>query len=279
MREFFKKLYDNLSSEKDRYEDLKESDLAEIFPRVGFLTNNLALKLEGIIGVKITNRGIFEAALTHKSYLFYNPGYIHSYERLEFLGDSILGLVVAEYLFFEYLAENEGILSPMRANLVNSGSLELCNKQLGLIDFIQASDSARKVFLNSSTSSILGDVIEAMIAAVYLDSGFQSAKKMILTKLLPIMLHYGLLEDINYKSVLLETVQADGKSFPTYQVIEELGPAHNKIFKVAVLIEGEKVANGIGRTKKEAEKQAAQKALEIYINNKNIEEDNGKVDI
>lgn len=272
MRDFFKKLYDNLSIDKDRFDDIKESNLGDIFPRVGFLTNNLTAKLEATIGVKINNRGIFEAALTHKSYLYYNSGYIHSYERLEFLGDSILGFVVAEYLFFEYKNQNEGILSPMRANLVNSGSLELCNKQLGLVDFIQASESARKVFNNSTTSSILGDVMEAIIAAVYLDSGFRNAKKMILNKLLPIMLHYGLLEDVNYKSVLLETVQADGKSFPTYEVIEELGPAHNKIFKVAVLVEGETIANGVGRTKKEAEKQAAQKALEIYNNNKKNEE-------
>ncbi len=272
MREFFKNLYDNLSLDKDRLNDVKESNLAAIFPQVGFLTNNLTSKLEVILSVKISNRGIYEAALTHKSYLFYNTGYVHSYERLEFLGDSILGLVIAEYLFFEYKDQTEGILSPMRANLVNSCSLELCNKQLGLVDLIQASDSARKVFNNSTTSSILGDVMEAIIAAVYLDSGFRQAKKMILNKLLPIMLHYGLLEDINYKSVLLETVQADGKSFPTYEVIEELGPAHNKIFKVAVLVEGETIANGVGRTKKEAEKQAAQKALEIFTNIKNNEE-------
>jgi ribonuclease-3 len=233
------------------------------FPLVGYLNDEKKSELEDILNIQIRSNEIFEQALLHRSYLqVLNDDKILSNERLEFLGDAVLGMVVADYLFSLHTHVPEGELTKMRSWLVNASSLTLCARKLGLEKFIMMSYSAEKS-VEHGCNSILADTVEALIGAIYLDSGFESAKNFILNSLLPIQMNHSVMHDNNYKSKLLESVQAEGKESPKYIVLDEVGPDHDKTFTIGVYIENELVATGTGKNKKQAEQSAAQKALEI----------------
>lgn len=229
---------------------------------VEHVTGDRKAALENILGVEIKKAFLYEEALTHRSYLQVkqNPAY-QSNERLEFLGDAILGMVVAEYLFHHHEDVAEGELTKMRSWLVNKRALALCARKLRLDQFLLVSYSAAAALARGS-DSILADAMEALIAAVYLDHGFEQARTVIEQRLLPLMLEERLMNDTNFKSLLLEHVQAQGKGAPRYQVIEEKGPDHEKQFTVAVYVGSTSVGHGTGRSKKEAEQNAARQALE-----------------
>jgi ribonuclease III len=202
----------------------------------------------------------------HRSYLqVLNDNRLLSNERLEFLGDSILGMVVAEYLFSLHTHVPEGELTKMRSWLVNASSLAVCAKKIGLEKFIMLSYSAEKS-LETGSESILSDALEAIIGAIYLDSGIETAREFITNSLLPIEMNSSAMKDRNYKSILLETVQAQGLESPKYYVIDEQGPDHDKLFIVGVYIDNLLTATGTGKNKKQAEQEAAKNAL-----NQNIE--------
>lgn len=264
--ELFQHLYNGLL----RFSPLKKyfkyiSNQREDFPLVGFLDSVKIEELNEILGIQIKNIGLFEQALLHRSYLpVLNNQDLMSNERLEFLGDSILGMIVAEYLFSLHSHVPEGELTKMRSWLVNSSSLALCAKKIGLDKYIMLSFSAEKSLVQGS-DSILADALEAIIAAIYLDWGLDSAKKFIINSLLPIEMNYSVMKDNNFKSILLERVQAQGFDAPKYTVIEEFGPAHDKLFKIAVHINEEMVASGLGKNKKQAEQSAAKNALDSNI--------------
>ena len=232
------------------------------FPPVGFLTNDKKAELQEILNLQIKRTELFEQAFIHRSYLqVLNDDSVLSNERLEFLGDSILGMVVAEYLFSLHTHIPEGELTKMRSWLVNSSSLTICAKKLGLEKFIMMSYSAEKSLENGSVS-ILANTLEAIIGAIYLDSGFEAAKKFIINSLLPIEMNYSVMRDTNYKSILLEKVQAKGTESPKYLVLDEEGPDHDKMFTVGVYIDNLMIATGLGKNKKQAEQEAAKKALD-----------------
>lgn len=233
-----------------------------MFPRVGFLSDARREELEHVLGISINNVEYFEQALTHRSYLpvLANKGF-QSNERLEFLGDAVLGMITAEYLFSLHSNVYEGELTKMRSWLVNKNSLVAVSQKLGLDQFLMLSHSAAKSLENGS-DSILADALEAIIAAIYLDSGFEEVTRFITDSLFPIMFNQTEMVDKNYKSILLETAQSLGYSFPVYKVFNEEGPDHDKIFTVGVYVHNELLGSGTGKSKKQAEQLAAQKAIE-----------------
>jgi ribonuclease-3 len=218
--------------------------------------------LENILGLKINNIEYFEQALTHRSYLhIIEDQTIFSNERLEFLGDSVLGMVVADYLFSLHSDVLEGGLTKMRSWMVNKNSLVECAKRLKLNELLLMSFSASKA-LEQGSDSILADALEAIIGAIYLDSGLEATKKFIINVLIPIIVSQNYMVDRNYKSLLLETVQSMGKEPPKYVVLDETGQDHNKEFLVGVLVDSEMMGTGLGKSKKQAEQFAAKEALD-----------------
>lgn len=262
MKSLFKQIYDNLFVKKPLDSIAIKEASKQGFPLIGFLDKTLQQNLEETLGITITNIGIFEQSLTHRSYLqVLSFGKFGSNERLEFLGDAVLNMVVTDYLFANHIHEAEGSLTKLRSMMVNRYALASCAKALELEKFIRISHGAEKN-LKSGSDSIMSDAVEAIIAAVYLDSGYNAATDFIVKILIPIIIESSMLEDNNYKSKLLEIVQKDGKKAPIYQVIEETGPPHEREFLIGVVIEGEVKGTGKGKSKKEAEQKAALEALD-----------------
>ncbi|MBU2444732.1 MAG: ribonuclease III [Bacteroidetes bacterium] len=221
-------------------------------------------RLEKIIGSKIEYPNIFLEALTHRStaYSKISNHKFHSNERLEFLGDSILNLVIGEYIFGKFKKEEEGFMTKIRARFVNREILALTGERLKLDEILFMSENA-KIALRNGAKSMISDALEAVIGAIYLDKGIEQAKKFIHKYI--IRPNKGLLiisEDKNYKSRLLEFTQAQKLTVPNYQVMSEEGPHHSKTFTIQVFIGNLSYGEGKGPTKKTAEQIAALKALE-----------------
>jgi ribonuclease-3 len=253
--------FNNKSEINLYYKDLQSK---ANFYKIGFLSKERKKELESALSIKIKRVEYFEQALTHRSYLqvLSNPIY-QSNERLEFLGDSILGMIVTEYLFGQHSDIYEGELTKMRSWLVNKNTLVTCAKQLNIADFLMLSHSANKS-LEGGSDSILSDALEAIIAAVYLDSGINKCRKFIINTLFPIMQDKSIMVDTNFKSILLETVQSFGKEAPKYVVINENGPDHDKEFTIGVMVDDELIGTGSGKSKKQAEQSAAQEAVDKF---------------
>ncbi len=219
-------------------------------------------KLENLIGSPINNTSYYIQALMHRSYLEQNDEYDVSNERLEFLGDSVLSLIVAEYLFDAFPEKDEGFLTKVRAKIVNRLALADAAETINLVEFLLVSKNISNSFDNGS-KTILSDALEALIGAIYLDNGLDSAKVFIQKILIQPNLKEGLyLIDENYKSQLLEFAQANKMESPTYVVIKEEGPQHNRVFTVKVTIGSRDYGFGKGKNKKSAEQKAAQEALD-----------------
>jgi ribonuclease-3 len=220
-------------------------------------------KFQGAIGHTIRNEDLFVQALLHRSFLQRMSHAGPSNERLEFLGDSVLNLIVAEYLFNEFPDAEEGELTRIRARLVNRKALAAYAKELGLMNFILMSDSAAQSGAKGS-DTIVADTFEAVIAALYLDGGYAEAKRFVEQQVLS-ALTKGVVgtSDENYKSLLLEYAQAHGFGVPRYAVVREEGPDHDRTFTVEVLIQNKHKGTGTGKNKKEAEQVAASNALDL----------------
>lgn len=220
--------------------------------------------LERAIGYKIRNPELFVQALVHRSYLQQMRQIGQSNERLEFLGDSILNLVVGEYLYHNFPSADEGELTKARSRLVNRKALVAYSQQIGLARFILMGQSAQQsTTMSKGSETIVADTFEALIAAIYLDGGFEEAKRFIERELMDALRNRAVITyDENYKSMLLEYAQAEGFSAPRYAIVKEEGPDHDRTFIVEVTIGGKRRGIGIGKNKKEAEQAAARKALE-----------------
>ncbi|MDZ7623324.1 MAG: ribonuclease III [Ignavibacteriaceae bacterium] len=240
---------------KPQKKDFTSKEIQTSFPQETFN------KLEKIIGASILDKNIYVEALIHRSFLEENDQFTLSNERLEFLGDSVLNLVIGEYLFNKFPNEEEGFLTKVRAKLVNRNALSLVAENINLGELLIISSSVPKSITHNS-KSMLSDALEALIGAIYLDKGIDTCKKFIQTNILEPALKNGEhLIDENYKSQLLEYAQANKLPIPVYQIISEEGPHHDKTFIAEVII-GEKVlGEGKGKSKKEAEQNAAQVAL------------------
>ena len=217
-------------------------------------------KLEEKLGYTFTDRTLLERALTHSSYANENRGKgLESNERLEFLGDSVLGMVTADFLFRTKPNLPEGDLTRTRAALVCEGSLVLVARELGLgrcLKLGRGEDAGG----GRERPSIQADAVEAVIAAIYLDGGIGSARKFIQRFILDRGDVVAVSRD--HKTALQELVQRESGQVLEYRLLGATGPDHAKVFRVEVDLNGEAVGAGEGRSKKEAEQNAARAAIE-----------------
>lgn len=218
-------------------------------------------RLEKVIKYRFTNRELLRTALSHRSSL--KETGLESNERLEFLGDAILGLIVSSYLYISYDDLAEGELTRMKALLVNETVLARAALSFGLGEFIYLSPEEKKSGGNTRPS-ITADAFEALLGAIYIDGGFDQAKKLVKRYILAYS------EEIlgdkklqNYKGELLELMQSRGQGMPRYHVRDEIGPDHDKVFVVEVYVNDNLSGEGKGKSKKEAEQKAARAALKL----------------
>ncbi len=215
-------------------------------------------ELQNRIGYVFRNEELMENALTHSSYANERgKSRVFSNERLEFLGDSVLGFVTAEYLFEKYPSRPEGEMTRIRAELVCEHSLAATAEELEL-GAVLLLGKGEEQNGGRRRRSILADAVEALLAAIYLDGGMEPARAFVLDHILA----EKPTELTDYKTALQERVQAAGGVSPQYRIIDEYGPDHAKTFVARVEIDGEPAGEGSGRTKKEAEQSAARAALE-----------------
>lgn len=217
-------------------------------------------EFQTLIKYRFKNSTLLIAALTHDSYLRRkeaDSNCISPYERMEFLGDSVLGLIVAEYLFAHYPDKAEGDLSKLKSNIVSEKFLALKALCLKLGEYIQMSDEERRNG-GEFRKSIIADTMESLICAIYLDGGLSKARKFI---------HGYIIKDFekdlfsvdltNYKSILQEHTQSLYQTTPQYSLLHESGPDHLKVFRMEVYINNQKYGEGEGPNKKEAQQKAA----------------------
>lgn len=220
--------------------------------------------LEKVLGFDISpeHRSLFNRALSHRSIVDNDKFHsIATYERLEFLGDAVLDLIVTEILFDKYPQENEGFLTKMRAKIVRADTLYELTLKLGLNKFLVIGDRAAGQGIETS-KSVLSDVYEALTAAIYVSYGYERAFEFVNRCLVRYIDFDDIVTNIdNHKSLLMEFSQSEKMELPRYEVISETGPGHNKTFHVAVYIGKKKYGEGEGKSKKNAEQMAAKKAL------------------
>jgi ribonuclease-3 len=214
------------------------------------------------IGIKFNNIELLKQAVTHRSYLNENRDYnLDHNERLEFLGDAVLELIITEYLYNKY-SNPEGELTSWRSALVNGEMLAIVATEIGVEKYLlmsrgEAKDTGR------ARQYLLANAMEAIIGATYLDQGYEAAKKFVLknvAKKLQEILDNKLYLDP--KSYFQEKAQENNKVTPVYKVIKDWGPDHDKHFVVGVFLDGELIAEGEGNSKQEAQREAARKGLE-----------------
>jgi ribonuclease III len=217
--------------------------------------------VELIIGEKPSNMEVYQLAFRHTSASKETniKGFRESNERLEFLGDSVLGMVIAEYLFKKFPYKDEGFLTEIRSRIVNRETLNGIARKIGLDRLIEFDGNRKGMPPNSS---MYGDALEALVGAVYLDKGFRFTRKFITKELLT---HYDLdaliNNNANFKSRLIEWAQREGKEV-RFMIVEEKGSRHFREFISQVILNGEVFAQGSGYSKKKAEQSAAEKACE-----------------
>ncbi|MEW6050334.1 MAG: ribonuclease III [Candidatus Zixiibacteriota bacterium] len=218
--------------------------------------------LQEIIGYHFRDVRTLQLGLTHRSYSRSNGQIIPSNERLEFLGDSVLGLVIAARLYDDYPDEGEGNLTKTKALLVNETTLAGIGRKLRINVYIRLSPEEERAG-GRERPSIISDAFESIIGAVFLDGGLEPARDVVLRLIYTHKDH--VVADSsqrNYKGELLELIQSRGNGAPRYDVVSEVGPDHDKVFHVVVTIGGEEAGKGSGSSKKEAEQRAACQALE-----------------
>ena len=219
-------------------------------------------ELENKIGYTFKNRKLLKIALTHSSFANESGGKFVSYERLEFLGDSVLGIITSDYIFRTFPHLPEGELTKLRATLVCEKQLCVFSQELGLKKFIKLSRGERHC-MGQNRPSILADVFEAICAAIYLDSGMEEAKNFVLKFIVPAVKNPKIQNAKDYKTDLQEIVQKNPGETIEYVLIKEEGPDHDKKFTVEAKISNNPVGRGSGKSKKEAEQHAAKAALSL----------------
>ncbi|MCD8353692.1 MAG: ribonuclease III [Clostridiales bacterium] len=216
--------------------------------------------LEEKLGYHFRDPSLLENALTHSSYANeHHMGSIHSNERLEFLGDSVLGMVTADSLYHTFPNLPEGELTRLRANLVCEGSLAMVARQLDLGSYLKLGKGEAGGG-GGQRPSIIADAVEAVLAAVYLDGGISQARRIVQRFILS---NIDQVQEASrdHKTYLQELVQRKSGQSLSYRLIGESGPDHNKTFTMEVLLNGVSVGSGSGRSKKEAEQMAAKAAI------------------
>jgi len=210
------------------------------------------------------NKKLLEQAFIHRSFLNETKEKLYSNERLEFLGDSILSFTVSKYLYQKYPQYNEGVLTNIRSLLVNTKSLALLAKELNFGSLLKLSKGEEES-KGRQNQSLLADCLEAFIGALFLDQGEEAVSDFLGEILLP--KSEEIVKNKSFKdpkSLLQEFVQSRRQSSPSYKVLEESGPAHARKFKIGAFVANNLIGEGFGKSKREAEEDAADKALEFY---------------
>ncbi len=214
-------------------------------------------------GVQFKDKVLLKQAFTHRSYINENPGIGEHNERLEFLGDAVLELVITHYLYKKFPEKPEGELTAFRSSLVNTISISEAAQRLEMNEYLLLSKGEAKD-TGKARQYILANTFEAVVGAIYLDQGYEAAEKFI-GKIL-----FGRLEEIikkgtwkDAKSRIQELAQEKSSITPSYSVLKEVGPDHDKEFTVGVMFGEELIAKGQGHSKQEAEQDAARKALSV----------------
>jgi ribonuclease-3 len=219
-------------------------------------------ELENVLGYSFKNRQILMNALTHRSFFHENPDKAQDYnERLEFLGDSVLGFVIVEYLYLSDSSLTESIMAKAKSYLVKESVLSEIAASLSLGKYLRLGKGEESTG-GRTKRSLLADAVEAVLGAVYLDGGYEDARRLILglfqNKIGSVLMSG---EFYDFKTELQEKTQLLFNSIPEYRMIKQEGEEHSKIFTVDVHIAGTKFGTGFGKSKKEAETNAAQEAL------------------
>lgn len=215
-------------------------------------------------GLDISDLSLLEIALTHPTYSYEN-GLTENNQRLEFLGDTVLSLIIVEYLYNMYPNKQEGELSKIKSVVVSGEILAQGARKFKLYDYLLIGKGEEKVG-GRYRDSVLADAFEALLAAIYIDLGFEKVKEFV----------FQILDDIieevvtkgvkDYKTILQELLQKDYKKSVDYKVLAEKGPDHDKVFTVGLIWEDQVIAIGLGKSKKEAERQGAKIAIEYFLN-------------
>lgn len=220
---------------------------------------------------KFKNKKLLEQAFVHRSFLNETKEKLSSNERLEFLGDSIISFVVSDYLYKRYPQFNEGILTNIRSLLVNTKSLAQVAKELNFGSYLKLS-KGEEDSKGRQNQSLLADCFESFVGALYLDQGIEMVSEFLNNSLIVKV------EEITKnksfkdpKSLLQEYVQSRRQNSPMYKVLQESGPAHDRKFKIGVYVDSKIIGEGFGKSKREAEENAAQKALDYYKMQKTLE--------
>ncbi|MEY3053256.1 MAG: hypothetical protein RLY31_3041 [Bacteroidota bacterium] len=233
-----------------------------------------ARKLRPLVGFTPADLSIFRLAFSHKSNSSEKTYAIQNNERLEFLGDAILGTIVGDYLFRKYPNANEGFLTKMRSKIVKRNTLNKIGDKMGLDMLLQDFSQIRL------SRSMLGNAVEALVGAVYLEKGYAGTRRFVIRKILRnyVDIHELELYDDNYKSQLLEWCQKNGQSV-SYKLIARYKFEKRDRFKVAVMIDGQKVATADDFNKKSAEQTASEKALQaLGIKTVGLDDESGDAD-
>ena len=220
------------------------------------------MELEDKIGYQFKNKNLLLQALTHSSYANEGKKHGRNNERLEFLGDSVLSVIVAKHLFLKYKDIPEGELTKLRASLGCEKALDVFAQQLGLGEYLRLG-KGEEMTGGRNRPSILADAFEAVIAALYLDGGYQAAQKFVLS-FIPENLDVKSANQLaDYKTTLQEIIQQNREEKIEYVLADENGPDHAKVFTAEVLLNSNVIGVGEGSSKKQAEQNAAREALKL----------------
>lgn len=224
-------------------------------------------KLEQNIGIEFSNKLLLETSVTHRSYLNEHRDVPEHNERLEFLGDAVLELIVSDYLYRKFADRAEGELTSFRSALVRTDSLAESAKKLKIGEYLRLSRGEEESG-GREKDYLLANAFEAILGAIYLDKGYEKARDFVYRTLIPKLaeiVEYRL--DIDNKTKIQELAQSEYKTTPTYEVIDERGPDHDKTFTVVVKIDDKIIGKGTGSSKQKAEEKAAEVGIE-YIESK-----------
>lgn len=220
-------------------------------------------KFEEKAGVVFKDKNLIKQAFTHRSYINENKNLnLEHNERMEFLGDAVLELIITDFLYKHFKDSNEGDMTSLRSALVNADTCSLVAQKLGANDFLLLSKGESKD-TGRARQYILANTLEAIIGAIYLDQGYETAKNFIITHIAPLI--EDIIKDgawIDSKSLFQEKIQEHVGITPVYKTIQEYGPDHDKHFIVRVYVGDEIYGEGEGKSKQDAEQEAARKALE-----------------
>ncbi len=220
-------------------------------------------EFEKKIGIEFVNKNVLKQAFVHRSYLNENKEFpLGHNERLEFLGDAVLELVVTDYLFTKYPEKNEGDMTSLRSSVVNTTKLSQVGSELSINDYLYLSKGESKD-VGRARQYILANTMEAIIGAIYLDRGYDLARDFIYAHICPLL--EGIIKDgswIDAKSLFQEKAQEHEGVTPLYKTIKETGPDHDKHFTVGVYVRNDLAGQGEGDSKQDAEQMAARNALQ-----------------